>query len=329
MNKSTYQRQKFAIFLMLITTTGILFYFIFTRRSMMKFAVYLSIGITVGAGIMVSSVKNTSTPTSQKTKYDSNTTTESSQSHSDVEQVSVVKIRNEADELLIEADSLKNDCRFAEANDLYQEATEQYGSAIEQCDDEEVISELNDELEIIEQKRDTVKQISEILPDVQEALELGESSLQTAIAAHVSDESTIARIRYRQARDQYQTALEQIEETDLDLFADPIEIAVNRERSVESRSVGDIFELTTDEEEKIQFETISDIQSEEELIEADDSTILSRAQKLLDDNSINRELAYQLTALYFLHEEDMFQFTSEKQIESRLQQAISGYNATK
>jgi tetratricopeptide (TPR) repeat protein len=304
---------------------------IFVNLDASTLIMYPLLGMIVGVGIIVGSANyQASTTNNQPSKKSkSEAAAESNQSQSDTKQTEIMGLRNKADELLIEADSLENDRRFAEANDLYQEATERYGSAVEQCDDEKVISELNDELEIIEQKRNTVKQISEILPEVQEALELGESSLQTAIAAHVNEESTIARIRYRQARDQYQMAIEQIEETDIDLFTDPIEIAVNRERSVESRSISDIFELTANEEEKIQFKTISDIQREEEPIEVDDGIILPRTEKLLDSNSINRELAYQLTALHFLHEEDTFQFTSEKQIESRLQQAISGYNATK
>jgi predicted negative regulator of RcsB-dependent stress response len=295
------------------------------------FTIYPLLGVVIGAGLIIGFTNyQTSTTNNQPSKKSkSDTTTGSTQNQSDTKQTGIMGLRNKADELLIEADSLKNDRRFAEANDLYQDATERYRSAIEQCEDEDVIRELSDELEIVEQKRDIVKQILEILPEIQEALELGESSLQTAIAAHVNEESTIARIRYRQARDQYQIALEQIEETDIDLFTDPIEIAVNRERSVESRSISDIFELTANEADKIQFETISDIQREKEPIEVDDDIILPRAQKLLEDNLINRELAYQLTALYFLYEENTFQFTSEKQIESRLQQAISGYNTTK
>lgn len=330
MNGSTSRKQNFVIFLVLIVTTGILFDFLIARRSMMKFIVYLFIGITVGAGIMVSSVNNKSTsPNQRNKKYDSNTTTKSNQNHPNAERVDVMELRNEADELLIKADSLKDDGKFAEASDLYQEATEQYNTAVEQCNDEDIIQELKEEFKIVEQKQNKVKTKTEEISKVRDTLELGESSLQTAIAADVSDESTIARIRYRQARDQYKTALEQIEETDIDLFTDPIEIAVNRERSVESRSISDIFELTANEEEKIQFKTISDIQREEEPIEVDDGIILPHTEKLLDSNSINRELAYQLTALHFLHEEDTFQFTSEKQIESRLQQAISGYNTTK
>mgnify|MGYP006436122083 CR=1 FL=1 len=295
------------------------------------FIVYPFSGIVVGVGVIIGSVSyQTPSATKQASeKPKSNKTTESNQSSSGAEEADVVILRNKADELLIEADSLQNDGRFAEAGDLYEEATSRYETAVEQCSDEEIIEEVNEEIEAIEQRQHEVELLSENLPEVQEALELGESSLQTAIAAHVSDELTIARIRYRQARDQYKTALEQIEETDVFLFADPIEISVNRERSVESRSLSDIFELTADEEEKLRetgFETISDIQGEEVTIDTDNELILSRIQELQSNNSLTDKLAHQLTALYFHCDNKKYQFSSKDKIELQLQQAVSGYD---
>jgi DNA mismatch repair ATPase MutL len=125
---------------------------IFVNLDASTFIIYPLLGMIVGVGIIVGSANyqasTTNNQPSKKSKSD--TTTESNQNQSDTKQTDIIALRNNADELLIEADSVKSDRRFAEANDLYQEATERYGSAIEQCNDEELISELNDELEIIE-----------------------------------------------------------------------------------------------------------------------------------------------------------------------------------
>jgi len=294
---------------------------------------YYLFGIIVGSGIIftISNNKNRSANQADE-KSTSNTSSESGQNQVNKEQIDVLELRNSADELLIEANSLQNDGRLDEASDLFQTAIEQYDTAIKQCEDDGIIEELNEEVERIEQKQDKIKTLSETLPEVQEALELGEGSLQTAIAAHVSDEATIARIRYRQARDQYQTAIEQIEATDVALFADPIEVSVNRERSVESQSLDDILELTSDEKknlDKTGLRTISDIQSEEVTVDADNKIISSRIQELQTSSSMTDKLAHQLTSLHFLHDDEKYEFTSKDEVELRLQQAANGYNIAK
>ena len=320
-------------FILLISLVSILIgYSFFDGNIVQPGILYLS-GIIISSGTIFAFADNKNRSDNQADKKStSNTSPESGQNQVDTEQTNVMELRNSADELLIEADSLQNDGKLDEASNLFQTAIEQYDTAVEQCDDDEIIEELNEEVERIEQKQDKIKALSETLPEVQEALELGEGSLQTAIAAHVGDESTIARIRYRQARDQYQTALEQIEATDVALFSNPIEVSVNRERSVESQSLDDIFELTTDKKKNLDetgLRTISDLQSEKVTLDVDNEVMLSRIQELQTSSSITDRLARQLTALHFLHDDEKYEFTSMDEIELRLQQAADGYDIVK
>jgi len=316
----------------LVSVISIVFTFLSTSDTVVKSSIYLS-GILIGAGLIITFSTNKNKSVSQmNNKSTSNTTSEPDQNQVGTEQMNVLELRNSADEFLIEAESLRNDGKPDEAIELFQRAIEQYDTAVERCSDGEIIEELNDELEEIEQKQHKIKSLSETLPEVQEALELAEGSLQTAIAAHVSDEATIARIRYRQARDQYQAAIEQIEATDVALLAEPIEISVNRERSVESQSLDNIFELTADEEKNLHetgLSTISDLQSEEVIVDVNDKIKISRIQKLQTSSSITDKLAHQLTALHFSYDDEKYEFTSKDDIELRLQQAVNGYNITK
>jgi len=316
----------------LVSVISIVFTFLSTSDTVVKSSIYLS-GMLIGAGLIITFSTNKNKSVSQmNNKSTSNTTSEPDQNQVGTEQMNVLELRNSADEFLIEAESLRNDGKPDEAIELFQRAIEQYDTAVERCSDGGIIEELNDELEEIEQKQHKIKSLSETLPEVQEALELAEGSLQTAIAAHVSDEATIARIRYRQARDQYQAAIEQIEATDVALLAEPIEISVNRERSVESQSLDNIFELTADEEKNLHetgLSTISDLQSEEVIVDVNDKIKISRIQKLQTSSSITDKLAHQLTALHFSYDDEKYEFTSKDDIELRLQQAVNGYNITK
>ena len=326
-------KEKSVLFILSVTLVSTLTVYSSFDGNIVQPGMFYLFGIIIGAGVIFNFSNNKKRSVNQADeKSNSNTASESGQNQVDTEQMNVLELRNSADELLIEADSLQNDGKLDEASNLFQTAIEQYDTAVEQCDDDEIIEELNEEVERIEQKQDKIKALSETLPEVQEALELGEGSLQTAIAAHVGDESTIARIRYRQARDQYQTALEQIEATDVALFADPIEVSVNRERSVESQSLDEIFELTTDEKKNLHetgLRTISDIQSEEVTVDVDNEVVLSRIQELQTNNSLTDKLARQLTALHFLHDDEKYEFTSKDEIELRLQQAVNGYDIAK
>ena len=98
------------------------------------------------------------------------------------------------------------------------------------------------------------------------------------------------------------------------------------------QSLDNIFELTADEEKNLHetgLSTISDLQSEEVIVDVNDKIKISRIQKLQTSSSITDKLAHQLTALHFSYDDEKYEFTSKDDIELRLQQAVNGYNITK
>lgn len=71
-------------------------------------------------------------------------------------------------------------------------------------------------LAAVREDRDALERRRSVLTDVEESLETAERRLHEGIEGHLEGRRTVARISYRQARDQYDRALERLEEADVD-----------------------------------------------------------------------------------------------------------------
>ena len=242
-------------------------------------------------------------------------------------------LRDDADELVVDATAAREDGDLATAISLYDEALDLYKAAVDEIDDEETKDELKETIAQTNSDRETLSQIQSRRGDLTEALQLGETSFQTAVAAHVNGEYTVAKLRYRQARDQYQRALDELTGSDHELLSEAVQVAVDREKDISPGAVSTVIDLseeTVDALTEAGIETVADLQAAQ-TTSADDTEIetVDPVEELREAETITEEVAARLTALYWWHDQETYQFTTETAIHQRYDQASAGYEATK
>jgi outer membrane protein assembly factor BamB/tetratricopeptide (TPR) repeat protein len=241
--------------------------------------------------------------------------------------------RDDADELVVDATAAREEGDLETAITLYDEALDLYKAAIDEIDDEDTCDELKETIAQTNGDLEAISQIQIRRGDLIEALQLGETSFQTAVAAHVNGQHTVARLRYRQARDQYQRALDELSGSDHELLSEAIQVAVNREKNINQRKIATVIKLpekAVDALEDADIETVADLQ-DESTASAEDGEIEAAEQvgELQEEGTITTEVAAQLTALYWWHDQETYRFTTEAEISRRYDQSSAGYEATK
>jgi hypothetical protein len=241
-------------------------------------------------------------------------------------------LRDDADELIIDATTAREDGDLATAITLYDEALDLYRAAADEINDEEAKEEIKETIAQTNTDRETVSQIQDRRGDLTEALQLGETSFQTAVAAHANGENTVAKLRYRQARDQYQRAVDELTGSDHDLLSEAVQVSVDREKDINPGVIANVIELpeeATDALTDAGIETVADLQDAE--ITAVDNGIdtIDQIEELREEETVTEEAAAQLTAVYWWHDQETYQFTTEAAIRQRYDQSSAGYEATK
>ena len=243
------------------------------------------------------------------------------------------ELRDDADELVVDATAAREDGDLATAISLYDEALDLYRTAADEIDDEDTKDELKETIAQTNTDRETLSQIQSRRGDLTEALQLGETSFQTAVAAHVHGEYTVAKLRYRQARDQYERALDELAGSDHELLSEVAQVAVDREKDINPGAIATVIDLpeeTADALTDAGIETVADLQNAKTTA-ADDDEIetIDEVEELREEGTISEEVAAQLTALYWWHDQETYQFTTEATIRQRYDQSSAGYEATK
>ena len=242
-------------------------------------------------------------------------------------------LRDDADELVVDATAAREEGDLETAITLYDEALDLYKAAVDEIDDEDTSDELKETIAQTNSDLEAISQIQIRRGDLTEALQLGETSFQTAVAAHVNGESTVAKLRYRQARDQYQRAVDELSGSDHELLSEAIQVAVNREKNINPGEIATVVELseeTVDALNDADIETVGDLQ-DEDTVSTDDGEIeaAEQVEELQEEGTITAEVAAQLTALCWWHDQETYRFTTEAEISQRYDQSSAGYEATK
>ena len=260
------------------------------------------------------------------------TPTESTPAASPPSETDPTELRAEADELTEQANAAREAHEYQRATELYDEAHSLYTAAVEKFNDEDTITELEATAERVAAERSTTSEFQALYTDLQDTLERAEGSYQTAIAAHVTGESTVARLRYRQARDKFQTAWEHITDTDITELATSIEVIVSRERELKTTELTSLVDMSPDTIQELAhagIETIPDLQDSPATVDVDENIDIMIIEELQTDNIVDNTVAQQLTALYFWHDQETYSFEDIESITTRLHQATAGYNMMK
>jgi tetratricopeptide (TPR) repeat protein len=242
---------------------------------------------------------------------------------------SAVKDNQTAAETAIEAAvTAKSNGNLAEAADKYNEALTEYQSALSSLpvDDTAKRAEIEQEIETTREELGTVQARQEQLNEAIEALQAAERNIQEAIVAYVEDNQTIARIRFRQARDALGGAMDTIAKTENNLFFSPIEVSVEPDRELSSTILSELPTISEAAANKLADAGIDIV---DDLIAGDESPwVPPTVAELTDSESIENEEITVLTVLSWWHDDNNYAFETVEALGRRQQQADYGFNQT-
>lgn len=155
---------------------------------------------------------------------------------------SVEELRADADEALDTAATARENNRLDDAIDAYNAAITQYEAAGDALDAgaTETRAEIDRQLKTTRQSLATVETRAKQRATVTEALNAAEHSFRVAIIAYTQGSQTLARIRFRQARDSFTEANELLETADGDLLTPPVEVRVQPDRNLPSHTLSEL-----------------------------------------------------------------------------------------
>lgn len=231
------------------------------------------------------------------------------------------------------AASARSEGSFVEATTRYETAVSGYRTVLER------LPAGDDRRDSIETTLTDVQGAQQRLAELQERrttlasrLTAAENSFQTAVRAHVEHAQTVAKIRYRQARDRFEDALD-LTDGDLPLFETPIRVSPDADTLAVSGPLTEFSRLSTVSTEALAEDdvvTVADLQDRAAGPTATDTDVsgptptvrdLSRSTAIAQaDVPLLSALSCQRTAT--------ISYATRSDVQRRLEQAASGYEAT-
>ncbi len=233
------------------------------------------------------------------------------------------QLQQEATEAIERAERAADWGDFDMAVDSCEEAITKIEQAIAGID-----SDSNQELKTMltdaQTTLETVTERREQQTEIVEALEPAERSFQEAIVAYIENNQTVARIRFRQARDAFEEVHETIAESENDLLGSSTEVSVQPDRELSSTTLSELVEIpepAVDALSDAGIETLSDFESCDEW-----PWTPATVEKLVADGAIEENLATTLTLLSLLRDHEGCEFNAAEAVARRQEQADYGFN---
>lgn len=247
------------------------------------------------------------------------------------ETVQSIDGKRESEQLIEQAESLTVDMSTVgdksaldDSIDDLSEALRYYRAAADKIDDPDREAEIETTVATLRENRNKLKAQLESQTTLNEALQAGEESFQEAIRAYVTDEKTLSRIRFRQARDRFEEASNTVKESDTELLSTPVTVAVTADRELPARNISDLRGFDSETAATLESEditTVSDLtENEAEAVVTDEIAELSA------DNALSESVITRLTMLSWLHTQDTFDFCTREDISRRYKQAKRGFS---
>ena len=235
-------------------------------------------------------------------------------------------LQERATELLTLAEEAEADGTYQQAADAYEEAiTHLEQAAAGGDDDEESKEELKTEIEATTTSLASVNAVIDARESVTTTLQAAEQNFKEGIARYTADEQTVARIRFRQARDAFEEAQQTITERDVELLAQPIEVSFEQEATLPSMTLENLAvldESTVKTLSSVDIESITDLEADPE----NEEVMPAVVSGLKESDEISSEETALLTILSWWYEGASREFTSETVISRRYEQADYGFN---
>lgn len=235
-------------------------------------------------------------------------------------------LRADAEEARKTAEAAKANYDFETAIDEYRGAINLYRTAVEELavSESESREKLTEAIESTREELEATKTLSENQNDLTKILHPAYRSFQEAIVAYVEGNQTVTRIRFRQARDNFEDAVERIKGSEEDLFTSSVEVAAQSDRKLSSMALIDIPTISDPVAAKLSdagIETVKDIDSSDE-----PPWIPPTVAELGDTESISDEVVTTLTLLSWWNNDDSYEVDTVEEVERWQQQADYGFN---
>ena len=293
----------------------------------------IATGVVTGSGYGAWrwwSSRQASTPTPDETAPTQADTSEQSASEgaesTESKQTGVENLREQADTALESADTARERNDYSAARDAYEEALGTYQAALDELPvgQADTRTELEEAIESTRQDLNEVTNIHENQRSVREALQPAERGLQEAIVAYIENDQTVARIRFRQARDTFEDAHETITESEDDLLTEPVVVAVQPDREPPSTTLTELPVVSEAEATALAdagIETVDDLDSS-----AESPWTPGAVEELVANETIEEGILTTLTLLSWWHGDETYTFETAEGVERRQQQADYGFN---
>lgn len=181
---------------------------------------------------------------------------------------------------------------------------------------------LQNQTEVTQTFLGTVTAVREQRESLATTLQTAERSFNEAITRFAVDSQTVARIRFRQARDAFKQAQQVIDSSDKEVLFNPIEVKFEEQITLSSTALEDLALLEDSIVEVLSeddIETVTDLEANTGEIKP---TVVT---KLAERGVISDEKSGLLTVLSWWYEGNSRKFTSEASISRRYEQADYGF----
>lgn len=231
-----------------------------------------------------------------------------------------------ADKGVTAADKYREEGAIERAVEEYRSAVDQYEAAVDDAHQKETIDRITTSLEEVREKYNETRSLHEGRSSLREQLQSAERSFKEAVGAFIDGSETVANIRFRQARDQYEEALKQVN-TNKGLFEAPIEVDAEIAIEHPQQELSEYSHLTTG--------TLSTLSESgiERLDDIDDSAAAGPMASLFrSDSDSNIDFVEEgeatSTIISWWYNQESVTYTSGDEISFRQKQSTKGFEQT-
>ena len=232
----------------------------------------------------------------------------------------------DAEAAIEKAVTAKSNSNYNDAAEAYSEALSEYQAALGalSAGANKKREEIETAIESTRADLETVKNVQNKRSEIIDSLQSAEQSLHEAIVAYIESNQTVARIRFRQARDTFEDAHETIAESEDDLLTDLVEVTFQPDREPPSTTLS---ELAVIPETAATVLVDAGIETTDDLDGSDESPWTPAAvEELLANEAIEEDTAMALTLLSWWHGDESYTFETAEAVARRQQQAEYGFN---
>jgi len=263
-------------------------------------------------------------PSDTSTREDDNSTDSTEQPESDDQSV-IDELRSEAEIAIETAATAKDSANRDEAIDAYDAALTHYQVALDELDPgvTETRKEIEESIALTREKLNAVERHREQRGDLIEILNTAERSFQVGVVAYTEGSQTLARIRFRQARDAFEEAIDLVENSDDDLLTPPVEVGVQPERQLVSTTLSELPQVPETAADGLADAGVATL---DELEPSEESPWLPDTVKtLVSEGKIDQDGGIMLSLLSWWDDTNNYEFDSEAAISRRREQADYGH----